>query len=439
MLSLMLKDYSFADKCFRFVSSEFLHSETQQWLFDLMKKKFDRTGNVPSFIEIEDRLKLADKSKRRLYLNFAKKIYDTEPSDRDFLKEKLTEYARRMTFADLFAYGQTLYNAGKTDEAYTYVLEEINHLHSVNFNNEEMIDISDFETLRRRAVAEESVVMDRIPTTIEPLDSILMGGLSKSEGEVALFLSDPKRGKSIGLLHMAYAACTSRSGRVAYFILEGSTKKAINRYLARATNIPYSRIKTDELTEFERTKLERANKFYEDRLYLIPFNEHWDYSTLDVENKIKELDRKGKKPDLVVIDYADLLKPRSRYNDLRHDQREVYREIKSMALVNKIAVWTASQSQRPTTDPEKFMTLHANSISESYEKIRIVDFVATLNQTLREKDQGILRMHADIYRDNDCDVTVRLITDFSRMVFYSKRYGCAMPKELPKWALGGRL
>jgi len=104
-----------------------------------------------------------------------------------------------------------------------------------------------------------------------------------------------------------------------------------------------------------------------------------------------------------------------------------------LAYNKKIACWTASQAQRPKDDPEKEILLRSRSIAESYEKVRIADFICTLNQTVREKECGLLRLHADLYRANECGQTIHLFTDFSRMILYSKLYGCLQHHELPEW------
>ena len=131
-----------------------------------------------------------------------------------------------------------------------------------------------------------------------------------------------------------------------------------------------------------------------------------------------------------MIDYADLVKPRSGQGELRHDQTSVFRDLKSMAMRYKTAIWSASQAQRPKDLPDKELILRSASISESYEKVRIADFVGTLNQTPFEKDAGIMRIFADIYRSNASDVMIRTFCDFERMIFSSKKLTDILPHQM---------
>lgn len=429
MLSLMLEDVAFADKCIKYVDPDHLHSDSHKWLFGEIKKSMTR-GVVPTTVEIEDCLKTSDKSKRRLYKTFADKIMSAPIKSRDFLKAKLTEFAKKTAFVDLFQHAQTLYNAGNPKGAYDYVMNAIGALHSISFDSDQIVNIQDFEELRKLTMAQKSLSVDRISTGIPSLDLVLMGGLSKFNGELGVILALPKMGKSICLIHMGFACLSSFRGRVAHFVLEGSTAQTVTRYQSRLTGIPANRVEAGDLDDHEEAMLEMIGKRYMDRLTVIPMNNHWDYTTGDIDAKIQELDREGMKPDLVVVDYADLVKPRSSQGELRHDQTSVFRDLKSMSMRYRIACWTASQAQRPKDAPDKELILRSASISESYEKVRIADFVGTLNQTPFEKDAGVMRIFADIYRANASDVMIRTFCDFERMIFSSKKLTDILPHHM---------
>jgi replicative DNA helicase len=234
---------------------------------------------------------------------------------------------------------------------------------------------------------------------------------------------------------MGAHAVLARHGRVAHFVLEGTTEQAILRYLSRLTGIEYGRLEKDDTTPEERKKIDRISKKLADHLYLFPLNKHWTYTVHDIEAKLKEAAHAGKKPDLVVIDYADLLNSVGRYESKRHEQTEVYRDLKRLAMSGEYAIWTASQAVRPKEDPDKEYTLRSKDISESFEKVRIADLVATLNQTPKEREEGIVRLHIDIYRSNDTDNTIRMITNFEKMIFYSKKYEHLRYEDKPAWAI----
>ena len=436
MLTLMIKDLSFTDKVVKYIPQERLYSDAHKFLFGEIKKKYEESGSVPSYIEIEDRLKHTERAKRRMFKNFSKDIYEGGIADGDFIKDKLTHYAKRSAFVELFQDSQVLYNAKKYEDAFALTMEGMGELYGISFSDDIAIDAGDFEGVRQRYIKSSLLVGNRVPTGIQVLDNILNGGLEK--GELGILLAEAKRGKSIGLVHMGCVALMRGAGRVAHFVLEGTPEQAVMRYQSRLSGIEYSRIAKDEIASEEQKKLDYISEKYTTRLELVPMNAHWNYTVLDIETKIKELERRKLKPDLVIIDYADLLKGHVKTNSTREEQTLVYRHVKQMAMIYKVAIWTAAQAQRPSEDPEKVTLLRAKNVAECYEKVRIADFVATLNQTPREKGLGVLRFHLDIYRSNETDRTLLLMVDFTRMIFHSNTYATAEREHLPSWFFSNR-
>jgi len=438
MLSLMLRDASFAAKVCKYIPEERLYAEPHKYLFNRIKEKLEAKAELTSYIEIEDHLKTIEPRKRKMLKHFCRRICGSKPDNEKFIKEKLTEYSKKNAFIDVFQTSQTLWNSLQYDDAYTYTMLGINDLYSINYTDDAIIPIEKFEEERQFMINEMSKGTRRVPTNIGPLDDILRGGLER--GELGIVLAEPKRGKSICLTHMGATAVMMRMGRVAHFVLEGTKEQAILRYLSRISGIEYHRLEKDEITLEESKLLDAVSKKYMRKLDLIPFNQHWSYTVLDIEAKLKELINAGRKPDLVVIDYADLLKSGQKLKELRHDQAEVYRDLKRLAVMQKFAIWTASQATRPKDTKEKGEVLRSKDIAESYEKVRIADLVMTLNQTLEEKKDGVLRLHVDIYRSNDTEKTIHLLTNFEKMIFYSKVYGHADPTIDTKfdWMKEGR-
>ncbi len=428
MLALMLLDATFADKVGEVIPEEKLFSDSHKYLFNRIVKAIEVHHRPPTYIEIEDDAKKIEISKRKIILRFVKQIFDMKCADADFIKDKVTEYAKKNLFTFVFQEAQTLYNAGKVDDAYGFVTEGMGDLHSISLQDDANVTIGDFEVHRRRFTTESAISKRKIPTIIPPLDQTLKGGLEK--GELGIILAEAKKGKSQTLVHFGVAGLL-HGFRVAHFMLEGITQHSVFRYQSRLSMIDYNRIEADQLEKSEQTRLEQISAKYKDRLELIPFNQRWNYTVMDIEAKIRDLERKGRKPDLIIVDYADLLRHHEKVSEKRHEQTEVYRDLKRLAMMKNVAIWTASQARRPEDGPEKEFLLRAKDISESYEKVRIADFIATLNQTPAEKEMGVVRFHMDIYRSNDTDRTLKLITDFGKATLYSPIYG--MIETVPEW------
>lgn len=419
MLALMLTDITFAQKVSEYIKPDSLYSDAHAYLFTKIADS-SKANKFLTEIQFEDHLLDVERAKRRVYGKFGKDIFSTKPKDPAFVKNALTEYAKKLTYIDLFSEAQVLYNSKKFKEAYKITIENMSKLYSIDFTETANIPFEDFEEWRIGYIARAAMRVTKVSTGIPPLDNILGGGLEK--GELGILLAEPKKGKSIGLLHMAIAALQRRHARVAYFLLEGTTDQFVLRALSRISGIEYERLQNDNITKKESKLVDKLMRMFKDRMDLIPMNKHWSYGVLEIEGKLRELKNNGRNPDLVCIDYADLLTDPTQ-KEPRLIQTSVYRNLKKLAMIGDYAIWTASQAQRPSKMAEESYLLRAKDISESYEKVRIADLVATLNQTPDERLNGILRFHIDIYRSSDADETIKLITDYSRMIFYSTKYG----------------
>lgn len=67
-------------------------------------------------------------------------------------------------------------------------------------------------------------------------------------------------------------------------------------------------------------------------------------SVLGIKSHIEKCIMQGKKPDLVIVDYADLL--RGHGQEKRHELEGIYEDLRGLAGEYEIPVWTASQANR---------------------------------------------------------------------------------------------
>jgi len=97
-----------------------------------------------------------------------------------------------------------------------------------------------------------------------------------------------------------------------------------------------------------------------------------------------------KKPDVIIVDYADLLRGAGRTQDLRHELGNIYEDLRGMAGEYEIPVWTASQANRSALEED---VIGADKIAESYAKIMTADFVISLSRKIEDKISGTGRWH----------------------------------------------
>lgn len=94
-------------------------------------------------------------------------------------------------------------------------------------------------------------------------------------------------------------------------------------------------------------------------------------------------------PDILVVDYADLLKPSKSYGEKRHELEGVYEELRGLAQEQNIVVVTADQTNRSGLNLE-IVTLDA--IAESYAKATVCDLIITISRKLEDKTSNTGRL-----------------------------------------------
>jgi hypothetical protein len=100
----------------------------------------------------------------------------------------------------------------------------------------------------------------------------------------------------------------------------------------------------------------------------------------------------GFNPDLVIVDYADLLKGVGSRHAVRNDIMlgNIYEDLRGMAGTYQIPVYTASQANRSALEDD---IIEADKIAESYSKVMVADFVVSLSRKMTDKISGTGRWH----------------------------------------------
>jgi len=99
---------------------------------------------------------------------------------------------------------------------------------------------------------------------------------------------------------------------------------------------------------------------------------------------LEKMKLRGFEPDLIIVDYGDLLRPISSQKDeKRHQLETIYEELRGIAQINECPVWTASQTNRSGLNAE-VITMEA--ISEAFNKCFVADFIFTVSRTIEDKN-----------------------------------------------------
>ena len=101
-----------------------------------------------------------------------------------------------------------------------------------------------------------------------------------------------------------------------------------------------------------------------------------------LKNHIRLLESRDFKPDIVIVDYADIMRSTRGFEQKRFELESVYEELRAMGQELNLAIWTASQTNRSGVNSD---IIDLDMIGESFAKVQIADVVITFSRQQKDK------------------------------------------------------
>lgn len=201
-------------------------------------------------------------------------------------------------------------------------------------------------------------------------------------------------GKSMALVHLS-AAAVAAGKTVVYYTLELDEGTVGLRHDAWMTGISLNHLKTykDEvMPRVQDIEGELIVKYYPTK----------SASIATLERHLEKLKMLGKEPDLIIVDYGDLLKPTRVHKQKRMELSDIYEELRGLAGQWECPLYTASQTNRQGLNAE---VVTMESISEAYAKCFCADFIFSISRTIEDKNKNTGRIFIAKNR-NGVDATI---------------------------------
>jgi len=234
------------------------------------------------------------------------------------------------------------------------------------------------------------------------IDDIIKGGLGR--GELGVVIAPTGAGKSMALVHLG-AEAVKAGKNVVYYTLELLDTMVAARFDSCITGV-----KLQDLTKFKDLIYDDV-KDLEGRLIVK------EYPTKSANvNKLKQHLEKlrfaGFEPDLIIVDYGDLLSPISSYKEKRIELETIYEDLRGLAQEFECPLWTASQTNRSGLNAE---VVTMESISEAFNKCFVADFIFTLSRTITDKSNNSGRIFVAKNRNGPDGIVYPIFMDTSNI------------------------
>tara|TARA_R110002153_G_scaffold253173_1_gene411110 strand:+ start:3722 stop:5080 length:1359 start_codon:yes stop_codon:yes gene_type:complete len=374
VLSSLITDVRLLDTLNEIIHPKFFEAESNKWIADEIKNYYNDFKKSPTLdvfkVEVS---KLDDKGFQKTVIEQLKLVFtNIGDSDMDFVKKEFSSFCINQNLKQAIVESIDLLKAGNYDK----IKDLVDKAMKVGIDNDLGHDyVLDFEE-RTTEINRNSV-----PTGWDCIDEIMDGGLGP--GELGVAVAPSGVGKTWVLCALG-AAAVKAGLNVVHYSLELSERYVGQRYDTVFTQIPSSEVKENKEQVF--SKINKLNG-----KLLIKYYPPKGVSAKKIEAHIEKMTAAGNKPDLVIIDYADLLLSHSNNSDSTYgEQGGIYIELRGMGGELGLPIWTASQTNRSAIDSE---VIEADKIADSYAKVMNADFIMSISRKAKDKLNNTARFH----------------------------------------------
>lgn len=423
--ALALRDNQFMRRMSGIIRPEFFENIGEGALVNISMKHFQRYGSVPdaatlvAAIRDDAEAKIIRKDVLPLVVAARKEILQADLSNAEYVEEKVVAFARHQALGQALVKCIELRERGQFDKAEELVKEAI----SIGVSEEG--DAYDyFERIKERTeIRLEKASGKRPPqgitTGIPKMDEILYHR-GWGRRELATIMGGAKAGKTTALINFAKAA--SLAGKnVLYCTLEVGANIISDRLDASIAEVIMKELEDKSHTVQEKI-LERfdagCGKLI---MHEYPSGTMTPMMLRALLDRYKQAGRNrdgSVRPpiifDLVVVDYADIMAPNKRYNDVIENSKSIYVDLRAIAFDYNCAVLTATQTNR---EGYKSAVAKAEHVSEDFNKVRTVDLMISINKTEEEAARGEARLYFAASRNQESGFTIVIKQNLSMMKF----------------------
>ena len=244
----------------------------------------------------------------------------------------------------------------------------------------------------------------RLPVTTgwDEIDTITSGGLGRNE--LGVVIAPTGAGKSMALVHLGSQAI--KEGKtVVHYTLELQDTVVACRYDSCITKYPLS-----DLSNFKDEIFEEIKDL--DGTLIVKEYPTKSASTNTIKAHLARLVKRGIEPGMVIVDYADLLRPVVVRKEKRTELESIYEELRGLSNEFNCPVWTASQTNRSGLNAE---VVTMEQISEAFNKCFVADFICTLSRTIEDKQNNKAKMFIAKNRNGPDGMVYDLFMDTSNV------------------------
>ena len=300
---------------------------------------------------------------------FARTLIKTV-DDEEYIKETSLDFCKKQKLKDALMQSVDLIQNSSYDEVRKVIDDALNLGTDNDFGHEFLKDFQLRYELKAR---------NPVSTGWDKIDALTKKGLGT--GELGVVIAPTGAGKSMVLAHLG-AQAVKAGKNVIHYTLELSEAVTGQRYDSCISGIPLNSLfhqKEEVLEVISDLQGSLVIKEYPTKTA----------STNTIRTHLEKLKKRNHKIDMILVDYADLLRPVTHFKEKRNELESIYENLRAIAQEYQCPVWTASQTNRTGLNAE---VVTMESISEAFNKCFVSDFICSISRTIKDKTANTGRM-----------------------------------------------
>ena len=401
VLSSLLTHKEFLVNIQDILSDEYFDNQAHKWIIKEVLRYYDKYHTTPSMDILKVEVKKIDNEVLQLSVKEQlREAYQASDEDLEYVQEEFTGFCKNQQIKKALMSSVDLLKAGDFDSIKTIISSALQAGNDKNVGHEYLKDLES----RFREDARTT-----IPTPWTRINELLQGGLGN--GDFGLIFGNPGGGKSWSLVALGGYAVRMGYNVVHYTLELGE------QYVGRRYDAFFSKIPVDKILK-NRERIEEIMPSIEGELIIKEFpTGRATMST--IESHITKITDMGLKPDLVIIDYVDLLGTKKKTADRKGEIDDIYQSTKGLARQLDIPIWSVSQVNRAGAKDD---IVEGDKAAGSYDKIMITDVCISLSRKKADKVNGTGRFHIMKNRYGIDGLTFGVEADTSTGHFVVKDY-----------------
>ena len=392
VLSSLLTHKEFLQNINDVLSEEYFDNQAHKWIIGEILNYYEEYHTTPTMEVLKVEMKKVENEVLQLSIKEQlREAYQASTEDLEYVENEFSSFCKNQQLKKALLSSVDLLNSGDFESIRGLIDNALKAGAEKNIGHEY---IKDTEARYR----EEARTI--VATPWGKFNDLMQGGLGN--GDFGLIFGNPGGGKSWTLVALGGYA-VKMGYNVLHYTLELGEDYVGRRYDAFFTGKPVDTLHKN------RDKVEEIVKELPGQLIIKEYAPgQATVNTLRAHiQKCSDLEFK---PDLIIIDYVDLLSSKKRSQDRKGEIDDIYVSTKGLAKELQLPIWSVSQVNRAGAKDD---VIEGDKAAGSYDKIMITDVAISLSRKKEDKVNGTGRFHIMKNRYGMDGMTFSVVADTS--------------------------